>query len=492
MADATATPTPSPLLFGRYRVREQVGETRLTVVYAATDERLSRQVLLHLLRKELAGQDRPRERFLSEISQSARRSHQALLEVFDSGEGAGRPYMISEYVSGRPLRGLGVLTVEQALLYMRQIAGAIAACQSQADASMPQGLYHPPISSSNILLVDEGRVKLVESWLLPSSEILADQAAYRPPELSEGQPATPASAVYSMGLLLYELLTGNRPVSGDDAREIALAHLSLHLPPLSHTRPSLYLPKAEELLARATARIPEHRYTNATAFAAALDGLWRDLGATTQRLVAPNAQPASSAPPPQRIATAPLRMPDAVAPIVKPRMQAIRSGLTNLNLRANMQRPPSVDTTGVRQQSLVRSMMGWVVMLGLLLAVGIGSYIGVNALINQMNGISRPNLPSVPGLPSADTNQGPFSWFGQFIEQDEIYIVNLAEGLNMRSEPNVHDAANIIVVVPNGTPVTKLEGPLMQDNIPWLRVSTEVAGQPYEGWMSLNYLRLEP
>jgi serine/threonine protein kinase len=489
MSDATATPSPAPLLFGRYRVHEQLGDTRLTSVYGATDERLSRQVLLHLLRKEFAGQERPQARFIAEIGQSARRSHQALLEVFDSGEASNRPFMITEYVSGRPLRGLGVLTVEQAFLYMRQIVGAVAACQSQADATTPNGLYHPPVSSSNVLLVDEGRVKLVDSWLLAPDALLADIAHYRAPELSEGQPASPASAVYSLGLLLYELITGERPVSGEDARSIALAHLNVRIPPLAQARPTLYLPAVEQLLARATARFPEYRYLNAAELAAALDSVWRDLGANTQRLRAPVAQ-----------AAAPVAMsvdmpePQPVAPLPNPSPQPSQRNLTGLDAitsRLRRRSSDNIDSDVVRQNSMVRSLVGWVVMLGLLLIVAVGSYMGVNALINQISGVSPPNLPSLPGLPSADNSDGPLAWLGGLFGQDEIYIVNLVEGLNLRSRPDVNDDTTLIAVAPNGTPVRKLEGPVVRDNIPWLRVEFDMNGQRYEGWMSLNYLRQE-
>jgi eukaryotic-like serine/threonine-protein kinase len=491
MADPSATPTSAPLLFGRYRVREQLGDTRLTNVYGAIDERLHRQVLLHLLRKDLAGQERPRTRFISEIGQSARRSHQALLEVFDSGEAVGRPFMITEYVSGRPLRGLGILTVEHALLYMRQVAGAIAACQIQADAENPNGLYHPPISSSNVLLVDEGRVKLVDSWQLPAGEVLADQAHYRAPELSQGQPATSASAVYSLGLLLYELITGVRPVSGEDARAIALAHLNLRIPLLAHVRPALYLPLAEQLIARATARYPEQRYLNASEFAAALDGLWRDLGASTQRMLVPSARPAQPQPiaPALRIEAQPDLVPDVPA-LPQPRQRL--SSLTEDVLAGRLARRPTPNsgTNVVLKRSLTRSIVGWVVMIGLLLVVATGSYVGVNALINQFSGTSTLNLPSLPGLPGISTDSGPLAWLSQFFKHD-VYIVNLADGLNLRSQPGTSDLATILMVVPNGTPVTKLEGPVVKDSVPWLRVSFELAGKQHEGWMSLNYLRQE-
>ncbi|HWQ11942.1 MAG TPA: protein kinase, partial [Roseiflexaceae bacterium] len=124
-----ATPTSSPVLHGRYRIEEQLGAWRLAVVYRAYDERLQRPVLVHLFRRDLLGQEPLRQRFVQEAQNSARRSHPSLLDVFDSGEVGGRPFMITEYVSGRTLREIGALSLEEALLYFRQVVGAVAACQ---------------------------------------------------------------------------------------------------------------------------------------------------------------------------------------------------------------------------------------------------------------------------------------------------------------------------------------------------------------------------
>lgn len=496
--EASLTPSALPLLFGRYRVSEQLGETRLAAVYAATDERLQRRVLLHLLRKDLVGQERPRARFVAEVGQMARRSHQALLEVFDSGEVGGRPFVVTEHSAGRPLRGLGLLTVEQALLYLRQVAGAVAACQAQASPDTPLGLYHPPISSSNVLLVDEGRVKLVDSWLIPAAELPADHAHYRAPELSEGRPATPAAAVYALGLLLYELITGERPISGADARATALAHLTANIPPLRQARPGLYLPTAEALLVRATARVPERRFADARAFGAALDGLWRDLGASTQRLgpapgrarqLAPAAAPPDEpftpgrAPSPTPVAAPqpPAPQPAAARPPAGP---ARRPAPVAANGGGAAQL--AVDPDLLRKRGVARGVVGWLVLMGLVLTVAAASYLGVNALISGAGGLPRPSPPGLPSLPEVSS---PFDWLGGlFGDNDEIYIVNIAEGLNLRREPDATDTANVITVVPNGAPVVKLEGPRVEGNIPWLRVRAEVDGRQVEGWMSLNYL----
>lgn len=492
MAEAPST-SAAPLLFGRYRVLDALGETRLAAVYAATDERLQRRVLLHLLRKELMGQQRPHERFVAEISQSARRSHQALLEVFDSGEVGGRPFMVTEFVSGRPMRGIGMLTVEAALLYMRQVTSAIAACQAHRSPELPAGLYHPPIASSNLLLVDEGRIKLVESWLTPAAESLREQAHYRAPELSEGKPAVPASDVYSLGLLGYELLTGVRPISGEDARTVALAHLNARIPSLAQHRPALYLPAAEQLIAKATARYPEHRFRDAQAFGEALDALWRDLSGATQQLVLPGrARQAAPAADPARQPTpyAPARQAPAYAqpapqqqPAPQPQPQP--RGTTG---RLGRRRAAGVDPDQVRRNSLARGLVGWLVMIGLILGVVFGTLAMVNSVTGWIAATPRPNLPSVPGLPTAQPDGGPLGWLNDLFGNEDIYVVNIADGLNLRSEPDASTLENVIAVIPNRTPVRKLEGPQIAGNIPWLRVQVELNGEILEGWMSQNYL----
>ncbi|NTV65052.1 MAG: SH3 domain-containing protein, partial [Oscillochloris sp.] len=323
---------------------------------------------------------------------------------------------------------------------------------------------------------------------------------YRAPELSEGQPASLSSDVYSLGLLLYELITGVRPVSGPDARAIALAHLSLRLSPLAHARPTLYLPLAEQLISRATARYPEHRYASASELSAALDGLWRDLGASTQRLTdaslrpGPTANPAPAASMAPAVSRPPIAAPADDAPAAdigslatsRPRTRA-----SSITSRLNRQLLPADGSPPTDKGHLVHGLMGWLVMIGLLVLVATGSYLGVNALIAQFSGISRPNLPSLPGLPSISSSDGPLAWLGGFFKHDEIYIVNLAEGLNLRSQPGINDDTTVVTVIPNGTPVTKLDGPVVKDNIPWLRVSADVGGTYVEGWMSLNYLRQE-
>ncbi|NTU85161.1 MAG: SH3 domain-containing protein [Chloroflexales bacterium] len=147
-----------------------------------------------------------------------------------------------------------------------------------------------------------------------------------------------------------------------------------------------------------------------------------------------------------------------------------------------------MDRSALRRRNLTRNLMGSLVMVGLVIIVALASYLAVNTVAGGIAGLPRPGVPGLPELPGGDSG-GPLGWIGGLFGGDEeIFIVNIAEGLNIRREPDASDASNVIEVVPNGTPVHKLEGPRVEGNIPWLRVRVEVDGRQLEGWMSMNYL----
>src|SRR6185369_11300893 len=125
---------------------------------------------------------------------------------------------------------LGALSLEEALLYFRQLVGEVAAAQAA-------GVPHPPITANNVILVEDGHVELLENWRTPTADVALDAACYRAPERTAGGPASASSAVYSLGLLLIEMLTGQRVARGNDPRAVAQAHLSTQIPVLSQIRP---------------------------------------------------------------------------------------------------------------------------------------------------------------------------------------------------------------------------------------------------------------
>ena len=460
------SPTPTaPVLHNRYRIEERLGATRLAVVYRAYDERLQRRVLVAMLRKELLDQEPLRRRFVTEAQFGARHLHPSLLRVYDSGEVAGRPFMVTEYVSGRTLREFGPLTVEVALLYFRQIVGAVAACQAA-------GAPHPPISSANVMLVNEGHVELIENWSMTPAESGLDVAAYRAPERASGQPPSAASVVYSLGLLLIEMLTGRRVVEGADLDGILQAQRNLALPTLSALRSHIYLPSLARLLARATAPDPLQRFPDALALSQALDEVWRSVSRDTDRLASPKhpdpvGERASAAAPHLNIRpapSAPVPSPSPAAPVT------------------------TIDTNQLMLQSARRrSLAALIAMVALFVLVGSGAYVLTSLALEGLTSIRlpRPQMSLPEGITLPDWLTGVADGSGEVL----IVTIGDVEGLNLRAEPGLN--TRIIGLLPNGTRVRKLEGPRIVDNVPWVRVRGEINGQPVEGWVSQLFVRAE-
>ncbi len=439
-----ASAVSSPLIQGRYRVFEQLGEGRLATVFAALDERLQRRVLVHLLRKDLVEREALRQRFLAEASSSSQRSHPALLELFDSGEIGQRPFLITEYAEGPTLRSLGMLAPERALLYGRQIIAAVNVCQTR-------NVAHPPISSSNMLLVHEGQVKLLENWQTPLADIPFDLAHYRAPERVRGAAPTSSTAVYALGILLYELLTGRRPISGADARAVLQAHLTTRLPMLAGFKPGLVIPALDRVLARATDPDPLQRFASAAEFGTALDAIWRQQSSETQRLQPQKSLPARPAR--KRAATAPDPAPAPPSP-------------SPADLRP-------IGPAERRQGAFRHGLRGWIAVLLLALVIGLGGYALAGMAAERLFAIQLPRLelPAWPG--GAD---------------EPVLVVNTA-ALNLRSAPGL--ASEVQTILPGGSRVRQIGGPVEEDQITWVEVRIERSGEQFEGWVSLAYLKAE-
>ncbi|MGQ9827966.1 MAG: protein kinase domain-containing protein [Roseiflexus sp.] len=454
----------APVLHNRYRIEERLGATRLAVVYRAYDEWLQRRVLVAMLRKELLGQETLRRRFITEAQFGARHLHPSLPHVYDSGEVAGRPFMVMEYVAGRTLHEFGPLTVEVALLYFRQIVGAVAACQAV-------GAPHPPISSANVILVGEGHVELIENWSMTPAEFGADVAAYRAPERMSGQPPGAAGAVYSLGLLLIEMLTGRRVVEGTDLNAILQAQQNLALPTLNVMRPHIYLPSLARLLARTTDPDPSQRFADALALNQALDDVWRSVSRDTERLSSP-IRPASIG------GQAAVSLP----PNIRPTPSAAEPS------------PPSalpvttIDTHRLMlQNARRRSLVALIAMLALFALVGSGAYVLTSLALEGLTSIRlpRPQVSLPEGITLPDWLTGVAGGSGEVL----VVTIGDIEGLNLRAEPGLN--TRIIGLLPNGTRVRKLEGPRIVDEVPWVRVRGEINGQQVEGWVSQSFVRAE-
>lgn len=467
MTQAPSSDTLAGLLMSRYRILERLGEARLATVYRAVDERLRRKVLLYILRKELVGNEQIRQRFSVEAHAIAQAANRTLLEVFDSGVIDDRPYMITEEVVGPPVRTMLPLSVEQALTYTYQVALAISACHAR-------NLPHPPISSNNLVPIEGGRVKLLDGWFIPPDTVPLDLAHYRAPERAAGQPSSPASDVYALGMLLYELLSGQRLASGSDPWTVSQSQLTVHVPALAEVRPSLHLPALDRLLAHALERDPARRCADVATFAQALNAIMQEVATETQRLPNLSPMPVAVQPATEHASAAPaLPVFNPIAPL------PISGPPVAIEHTQNRSSLHPLSHTELRRKFARQSALGWSVLLLLLVLVAGISYFGASYLMDRFFAIELPR-PTLPDLGS-----GLPDWLPG-VDRGEVRIVTAAD-LNVRNQPGLN--TEVIATLPGGTRVRVLEGPVMADNIPWLRVRTTHAGQTIEGWASENYLR---
>ena len=255
------------LVDDRYFVRSLIARGGMSTVYLATDRRLDRDVALKVLYPHLAADRGFLRRFESEAKSAARLSHPHVVGVLDQGIADDLAYLVMEYVPGRTLRGLlderGPLSPRLALALMDAVVEGLAAAH---DA----GLVHRDVKPENVLLADNGRIKIADFGLAravstsTNTGTLVGTVAYLAPELVTGGGADERSDVYSAGIMLYEMLTGSQPFTGDSPIQVAFAHVHSAVPPASDLCPGL-ADDLDELVRWCTARDPEERPVNGRA-----------------------------------------------------------------------------------------------------------------------------------------------------------------------------------------------------------------------------------
>ncbi len=259
--DATlADPLVGRLLDGRYRVESRIARGGMATVYVATDTRLDRTVALKVMHSELAGDADFVRRFIGEAKSVARLSHPNVVAVFDQGSDGEQVYLAMEYVPGRNLRDLlnerGRLGPAEALdLMVPVLAGLGAAHQA--------GFVHRDIKPENVLITADNRVKVVDFGLAravaaarhTNTGMLIGTVAYLAPEQVSRASADARSDVYGAGVMLFELVTGRQPYTGDTPLAVAYRHVNETVPAPSSLVPGLP-PAVDALVALATSRDP--------------------------------------------------------------------------------------------------------------------------------------------------------------------------------------------------------------------------------------------
>ncbi len=278
--------------FGRYRLREVLGEGGFSIVHRAHDTVLEREVALKQLRPELATSEDTRRRFLREAHTLARLRHRHIVRIYDVGEEGGLPYLTMELIQGETLAGLlqreGPQPPARVAALCTGLAGAI-------DHLHTAGIIHRDIKAANVMvepggdviLMDLGIARLLESTPQTHTGAMIGSPHAMSPEQVRGEPLGPASDIYALGTLAYHLLTGRPPFTGAVAY-ILHAHAYAMPEPLTSLRPEL--PAAiDGLFDAVLAKQPHERPASAAKFAEALAGL---LAATSPAPPAPPALPA--------------------------------------------------------------------------------------------------------------------------------------------------------------------------------------------------------
>jgi hypothetical protein len=270
-------PAAGEVVADRYEVGERLGRGGMAEVRAGTDLRLRRPVAIKFLLPEMAARSDIRTRFEAEARAAASLSHPNAVAVFDTGEHAGAPYIVMERLPGGSLAdGIGAgpaRDVEAVRTLAIEVLGALGAAHAA-------GLVHRDVKPANILLAADGRAKVADFGIAksvqdaPTGDLTATgqvfgTPAYMAPERLDGAPATPQADLWSLGVVLYEVLTGDRPFAGDTPLAMARAAAAGEHRPLAEARPDVDLALADAV-ERALQPDPSARFASAAEMAAAL------------------------------------------------------------------------------------------------------------------------------------------------------------------------------------------------------------------------------
>ena len=248
----------------RYEVIKSIGEGGMANVYLANDTFLDRKVAVKILRGDLSTDEKFIRRFQREAYAASALSHPNIVEMYDVGEDNGTYFIVMEYIEGRTLKQLlkkrGSLTSPEVVDIMLQLTDGIAHAHDMY-------IIHRDLKPQNIMISDDGKIKITDfgiAMAMNSTQVTQTNSVmgsvhYLPPEQASGKGSTIKSDIYSMGIMLFELLTGKLPFKGENAVEIALKHMKDDIPSVRKLNPNV--PQSlENIVLKATAKNPKNRY----------------------------------------------------------------------------------------------------------------------------------------------------------------------------------------------------------------------------------------
>jgi serine/threonine protein kinase len=266
MPDRTSSKMIGTVLSGRYRLEAKLGSGGMSTVYLARDTTLDRPVAVKVMHREMSEQADQLERFRQEARAVAKISHPNVVAVIDAGEDGGYPYIVFEYVEGETLKArinrIGALDVQEALAYAIEIARGLTVAHARK-------MIHRDIKPQNVLIDAEGRAKLTDFGIsrqleqegMTATGRVLGTTDYVAPEQAMGRGTDQRSDLYSLGVVLFEMLTGHVPFQADSQVGVAMKHVNEELPDVQADRPELSAATAL-VVERATAKDPTKRYAD--------------------------------------------------------------------------------------------------------------------------------------------------------------------------------------------------------------------------------------
>src|SRR5437660_687133 len=367
---------PGTIIDGRYRVISRLGSGGMADVYLAADELLGRLLAVKLLHPHFAADHEFVERFKREASSAAALSHPNIVGIFDRGEWQGTYYIAMEYVAGRSLK---VIVREQGALEPGAAIDIVVQILRAARFAHRRGVIHRDLKPHNVILDEEDRARVTDFGIaragasdMTLTGSIMGTAQYLAPEQAQGDAVSAASDLYSIGVVLYELLTGTVPFEGETAVAIAFKQVSAQPRPPSELNPAVPA-SLDAVVLRALAKDPAQRFTDADEFIAVLQQERAALPASTGAVVAAGASGSGSG---AAHATGAFQARPAPA-------QPAGAGAL---LLASQDGKPSGDDEGTSRRRR------WVI-FGVLLALQAGSVV----LVNVSSGPAPVRVPDVRG-----------------------------------------------------------------------------------------------
>ncbi|WP_425552884.1 Stk1 family PASTA domain-containing Ser/Thr kinase [Frondihabitans peucedani] len=459
------------LIDGRYRVRSRIARGGMATVYLASDLRLERPVAVKIMHGHLADDENFKERFIQEARSAARLAHPNVVNVYDQGQDDESAYIVMEYLPGITLRELlqehRVLTPEQATDILEAVLAGLAAAHRS-------GIVHRDLKPENVLLADDGRIKIGDFGLARAASAntatgaaLLGTIAYLSPELVTRGIADTRSDIYALGIMLYEMLTGEQPYKGEQPMQIAYQHANDTVPMPSAVNPRVPA-ELDELVLWATARDPEQRPRDARAMLEHLYDLQRGdavPGGTQKTMVLPRAM----APVPPAEAFGAGRNPTGPAGQNGPTGQTGPAGLrgstgeTAILQKARHRTGPVTPALGTNAEALGRKAAArrkrgavWLVLVVVLALVA-----GTTAWWFSLGPGSQATVPAITNASVAQaTSKLEAQGFGVSDEQVKTYDPVIAAGQVTGTRPEagatVHKGSAVRLVVSQGPRILSL------------------------------------